>query len=759
LAILALLTVCLAVGGFALYYYAHFNRLIDARIKARVMQEGAIYSAPTILVAGQRADRDEIRALLNRLDYEPHGDQPSGYRESESGFEFVQDGRRFQVQLTSDNRIRRLELNGESVSSIELPPLFLSNLYDASRQKKRFVPFKDLPDQLVKAVLAAEDSRFFSHSGLDPLSVIRAFLVNLSRLSKSQGGSTITQQFVKNFFLTQEKTPSRKLQEAYLAVLLEQRLTKQEIFELYANEVYLGQRGSFAILGFPEGAWQYLGKSLSQLELHEFALLAGLIQAPNRYDPVSNPSLALRRRNHVLDLMEENGFITTSENARARQQPLKVTPPSHFDYSEAPYFVDHVRNRVPDFFEGAEITRDLRIDIYTSLDPMLQKAAFNAVSEGLEEVERQLQSRPQSGKRVEAALLAVRPKTGAIVAMVGGRNYQRSQFNRATRAFRQPGSTFKPFVFAAAIELTRERENPITLSSFLNDEPTTFQYEGREYTPHNFRNEYFGPVTLRQALAKSLNVSTMKLAEFVGYREVANYSNRLGFSRELPAYPSIALGSAEVSLLELTRAYTTLARGGVMLPLSDITSVQLGQRRLENSSSEPRRVISPETAFLITSALQTAIDEGTGRAVRDRGFILPAAGKTGSHTDSWFMGYTPDLVCGVWVGYDGGTELNLTGSQAALPIWTRFMKTALSYGTLSGEAFPVPEKIVSLQIDPVTGLLASSRCTEIRTEHYIVGTEPQETCSGDEEKFELVESELEKEKKRRGIWGWFKGLF
>src|SRR5690606_15054607 len=249
---------------------------------------------------------------------------------------------------------RRLELNGESVSSIELPPLFLSNLYDASRQKKRFVPFKDLPDQLVKAVLAAEDSRFFSHSGLDPLSVIRAFLVNLSRLSKSQGGSTITQQFVKNFFLTQEKTPSRKLQEAYLAVLLEQRLTKQEIFELYANEVYLGQRGSFAILGFPEGAWQYLGKSLSQLELHEFALLAGLIQAPNRYDPVSNPSLALRRRNHVLDLMEENGFITTSENARARQQPLKVTPPSHFDYSEAPYFVDHVRNRVPDFFEGAE---------------------------------------------------------------------------------------------------------------------------------------------------------------------------------------------------------------------------------------------------------------------------------------------------------------------------------------------------------------------------------------------------------------------
>lgn len=753
------MTVFIVATGFALYYYAYFNRLIDARIQTRILQEGAIYSAPPTLLVGQRVDRGELGELLSRLGYQPNLSEQLSYIESDDRFELIQEGQRLEVHLTADDRIARLVRNGRGANSIELPPLFLSNLYDSTRQKKRFVPFEDLPDQLVEAVLAAEDARFFSHAGLDPLSVVRAFLVNLRHLSQSQGGSTITQQFVKNFFLTQEKKLSRKLQEAYLALLLEQRLSKKEIFELYANEVYLGQRGSFAILGFSEGAWQYFGKPLSHLTLHEFALLAGLIQAPNRYDPVSNPPLALRRRNYVLDLMEENGFITTGENARARQQPLETAPPSHFDYSEAPYFVDHVRNRLPEFLEGRAISGDTSIQIYTTLDPLLQKAAFNAVLEGLEEVEKHLRARGGQGKRVEAALLAVRPERGSVVAMVGGRSYKGSQFNRATHAFRQPGSTFKPFVFAAAIELTLDSENPITLSSFLNDEPSTFQYDGKEYAPHNFRNEYLGPVTLRRALARSLNVSTMKLANFVGYPQVAAYSNRLGFSRELPPYPSIALGSAEVSLIELTRAYTTLARGGQRIDLREITSVTLGQNRIDISVTEPIQAISTETAFLITSALETAIDEGTGRSVRDRGFQLPAAGKTGSDTDSWFVGYTPDLVCGVWVGYDDGTELNLTGSQAALPIWTRFMKDAASYGALRGESFSVPPEIVSLQIDSETGLLASDRCTEVITEYYVSGTEPQETCSGEEEEFELVESEFEKEKKGRGVWGWFKSLF
>lgn len=757
--LLALMVPVLVGGGFALYYYAYFNRLIDARIKTRILQEGAIYSAPPVLHRGQRVDLQELRTLFSRLGYQPGLAAQLRYVESDHGFELIEEGQKVEVRITSDGRVSDLLDEGKRVERIELPPLFLSNLYDVSRQKKRFIPFEELPDQMVSAVLAAEDARFFSHSGLDPLSIARALFVNLRRFSQSQGGSTITQQFVKNFFLTQEKTVSRKLQEAYLAVLLEQRLNKKEIFELYANEVYLGQRGSFAILGFSEGAWQYFGKPLGHLTLPECALLAGLIQAPNRYDPVSNPSLALRRRNHVLDLMEENGFITTNENARASQQPVEVASSSHFDYSEAPYFVDHVRKRLSDFWDGEPASHDSAIEIYTTLELTLQKAAFNAISDGIQEVEKQLRTRGEEGKRVEAALLAVRPDQGSIVAMVGGRRYENSQFNRVTRAFRQPGSTFKPFVFAAAIELSLESDNPITLSSFVNDEPHTFHYQGKEYAPHNFRDQYLGTVTLRQALAQSLNVSTMKLAEFVGYPRVAAYSSRLGFSRDLPPYPSTALGSAEVSLMELTHAYTTLVRLGERISLRDITFFRQEQERIDVPTGESVQIMSPETAFLVTSALQTAVDEGTGRGVRNRGFRLPVAGKTGSDNDSWFVGYTPDLVCGVWVGYDDGSDLGLTGSQAALPVWTRFMKDAASRGALQGRSFPVPDEIVSFLIDPETGLLASDQCDETITEYYIMGTEPQEICSGEEEQFELVESEFEKKKERRGVWGWIKSLF
>ncbi len=605
-------------------------------------------------------------------------------------------------------------------------PVFLSSFTFADRERRKPLRFEDLPPHLIHALISAEDDRFFRHGGIDLLGAVRALAVNIRHWEIRQGGSTLTQQFVKNYFLSSDRLISRKLQELFLALLLERRLSKQEILQLYANDVYLGQTGSFAIRGLGQASGTFFGKECRDLTLGEAAALTAMIPAPNKYSPYRSPHLVRKRRNLVLDQMERRGYITTAENRSTRGQPLRFKQQDDGELTNAPYFVDFLTRRL-----AAHSQVDLRvpsdIEVFSTLHPDLQGAAFEVVQTELKRLERLLSSRADP-PGLQAALIAVNPGNGQILAMIGGRHYARGQYNRATRALRQPGSTFKPFVFAAALEQSRRwREKRLTLATPVLDAPYTLEHNGAKYSPRNYRDQYSGIVSVRDALAHSLNVPTVKVAEWAGLDRVTRLSEEMGFSGRLQPNPSLALGSYEVSLLELLQGYQVLANGGLRIPLKAWTRVTVDGIALEEGSTK-QRVISPETAFLITSALQTALDKGTGRMARQLGFELPAAGKTGTTNDSWFVGYTPDLLCGIWVGSDNPPDLNLEGSSAALPIWTRFMEKAREMGHLSGSGFTQPFGVLRMRVDEKSGLKASRGCRSVRSEVFLKGTEPRTLC-------------------------------
>ncbi|MSS73550.1 MAG: hypothetical protein EXS64_18985 [Candidatus Latescibacteria bacterium] len=515
-------------GYLGTYYSARFSRLLNAKL---LSQRTFIYARPARVRVGQPLSPQALQERLDRVGYRPaeSGNAGDWYQVQENRirlgqtdaqgksetFEILFSGKASSGKKTPpEDRVTGIRVGEKAVKEVFLKPEFLSSLFGPSREKKKYVRFEDLPQGLVNAVLAAEDDRFFSHHGLDLGGILRAGLVNLRGQESLQGGSTLTQQFVKNYFLTPVKSYRRKFEEAYLSLLLETRLSKKEVFELYANDVYLGQLGSFGILGFGQGADAYFGKNVKDLTLEESALLAGIIQAPNHYAPHRHPQEALQRRNYVLNLMEKKGFISASEKAISLNAPLAVLPPSRQNYAGAPYFVDYVKESLEQ--EGDDLTRSAHLQVHTTLDMDLQKAAFEAVEEGMAKVD-SLLSRRKPPPEPQAALVAIDPRSGEVLAMVGGRDHSTSQYNRVTRSLRQPGSTFKPFVYAAALQkgLPGDAVSTYTLSSLLMDEPHTFYFGEEEYTPHNFDEKYYGVITLRQAIARSLNVPTVKLAQQV----------------------------------------------------------------------------------------------------------------------------------------------------------------------------------------------------------------------------------------------------
>ena len=628
------------------------------------------------------------------------------------------------TKMTTPRRVRRLQVvGGERITTLDLKAPLLTSLGEDSRQKQRTTPLGEMPQTLVDAVLAIEDRRFHEHAGVDPVRMAGALVTNLrGDRPYLVGGSTITQQLVKNTLLTPEKTVRRKLMEQVLAVTLEARFGKRRILELYLNEVYLGHRGSFAIHGVAQAARLFFGKSVANVSLAEAATIAGVIQAPQTYSPFRHPDRALTRRNVVLDAMVEAGFASVDATVEAASQPLGVSPYALED--EAPYFVDFVRqivtNRHPELLRSAA-----PVTVRTTLDLHLQRLAQQAVREGLDFVDRRVGRAPSA----QAALIATNPTTGEILALVGGRDYGRSQFNRATRARRQPGSVFKPFVYMAAFERAfLERRTDVTPATLVDDEPTTFTADSKPWHPDNFGNQYDGPITLRRALARSRNVAAVKVAEIAGYDRLAALWHRAGGS-PIEAYPSIALGAFETTPLEIASAYGVLATNGLHHPLRAISSIGVGGRDLELAAASPQRVARPDVTFLVTNMMRSVFRDGTGTAARAAGFWLEAAGKSGTTNDlrdAWFVGFTPELLTAVWVGLDDNSPLGLTGSQAALPIWTAFMS-----GALAGQRahrFDVPVGITIAPIDPETGELARPSCPEVLAEGFLAGTEPIAYC-------------------------------
>jgi penicillin-binding protein 1B len=573
---------------------------------------------------------------------------------------------------------------------------------------------------LRRAILSIEDRRFFEHGAVDLWGIARAAFSWSDDEELKQGGSTITQQLVKNTYLTPERTLRRKFREAALASVLERRMSKEDIFALYCNEIYLGRRGSISVRGVRQAAQVFFGKELKDLSLAESATIAGMIQSPGRYAPDTHPDNARARRNTVLAAMLRDGVVSADAARAACDEPVRVASMERAD-ATAPYFIDYVNRAVESQLPEAESSASLRV--YTTLDLDLQRAAEEAVGRQVERLEKVFKGK----RRPQAALVALDPQTGHVLAMVGGTSYSESQLNRATDARRQPGSVFKPVVYAAAMEAGI---SPMTLST---DAPREFTYDGRaRYRPANYGGGFsMRDVTLRTGLVRSLNVVTVDVAMRAGLTRVASLAERLGLPKP-QAYPALALGTTEATPLEVATAYTSFAGGGRIVRPNPIARVERGGGGgvFDEQLVASDQVLKPATAYMLTDMLSAVIDHGTARAARGAVKGVAVAGKTGTSRDGWFAGYTPNLVCVVWVGFDDGDELNLTGADAALPAWTEFVRRAVELRPeLGGESFERPASITVVDVDPETGLLAASSCPQRERVALAPAFVPDHECS------------------------------
>jgi penicillin-binding protein 1B len=742
--IIAPLIVLTLVGaGVLIYYYQRYTALIDAGLRGDIfVRSSGIYAAPLELRAGGGMKAGDLVAHLKRVGYLERGSTQNEKRgvyavrgntvEVAPGTDAVIDGEpafpKIKVSFASGGGVQSItDLSSRSqLSEAEVEPELISSVINQEREKRKIIDYKDLPQHLIDALVVIEDRQFFEHPGVNWRAIIRAFVRNYQAGQTREGGSTITQQLVKNFFLKPEKTLKRKLAEAYISVLLEHRLSKEQIMTMYCNQIYLGQRGGFSINGFGEAARSYFDKDISQLTLAESAMLVGIVRSPNHYAPFKHPDRAKDRRNFVIEDMVTAGKVTREEAEKAKQSPLGVkSVTGRLNTSDAPYFVDYLTKYVENNFDGnTDALRSLRI--YSTIDGRLQQAAYQAVTKHMAAIEKMLSKRKGGTAGLQAALVAMDAQTGEVLAMVGGRDYASSQLNRATDAKRQPGSVFKPFVYAAALQTAEGYGSDIiTPATMFLDAPRTFSTGGKDYTPGNFGDTYTNRyLTLRDALVHSKNVITVELAERIGFSNVAGLAARAGLPRP-PAYHSMALGVAEATPLQVAAAYTTFANEGrraAPTPLRRITSGT--GATLFKPSKDTREVLSPQVAYVMTSMMQDVIRRGTGARVQQMGFTAPAAGKTGSSRDGWFAGYTPNLVCVVWVGFDDNSDLKLTGGATAAPIWAEFMMKALQLRPDLGGDFKDPGDITTIDIDPTTGMIAQAGTPNARPELFLKGTEP-----------------------------------
>lgn len=752
IAALALLTATAASGY---YFYNVYAKLVDERLAAGYLTSRAgIYAAPRVLRVGDAMTRERLAGILRRADYiegESSSDVWNGRFGLHENVVEIHTRRAYsqtqpanaRVRFDVQGRIAELtNASGARLSSYALEPELLTNDRDVKTNSRAALAFSDIPPVLVQAILSIEDRRFFEHRGVDGRAILRALWNNASEDHAQQGGSTITQQLVKNTYLTPERTLRRKFAEAMIAFALERRLSKQDIFALYCNEIYLGQRGAIVVRGMAQAARVFFGKELQEISLAEAATLAGMIRSPARFAPHRRPIEAQARRDTVLAAMLRDEAVTLTEAERASAESLRIAPLDNTSAASAPYFIDYV-NRVVEVELQNENGDDDTRRVHTTLDLELQELATAALERQLAELDLR---RNESDQRVQGALVALDPQTGRVLAMVGGREYAVSQLNRVTDARRQPGSVFKPIVYAAALE---SGSSPLTMYA---DAPREFAYDRRAiYRPSNYGGAYsMRDVMMREGLVRSLNVVTVDVALRAGLEHVAGLAERFGLPRSQP-FPALALGTTEATPLEIAAAYAAFANGGRRITPYVIERANdsiNNHPTSEEATNESQQIIQPSTAYMITDMLADVIERGTGRAARqtfhDSGAMrnTAVAGKTGTSRDGWFVGYTPNLVCAVWIGFDDNSQLGLTGAESALPVWTDFVRGAVEMRPeLGGANFRRPAGIFDVEIDPDTGLLASPSCPHrqraamngaLAYPCYAHGESPQEIASFDE---------------------------
>jgi penicillin-binding protein 1B len=751
------------------YYWAKVGQMVDDRLKHPLFTETArIYAAPPEVRPGQKLTPPEVSRELQQAGYSQEGDgtrSPMGtYRAGPQSVTVHPGPQSYHSQdgatiSFSDSAVSQITGdNGQPLATYELEPMLVTGLSDANHAKRRLIAYDELPQYLVPAVTAIEDRHFFEHGGIDYWRVMGSIAHDLSpRRHYLEGGSTLTMQLAKMFFLTPERTFKRKFLQVMITLQLEHRFNKQQIFQMYANEVPLGQRGSFSVEGFGEAAQAYFGKDLRQLDLQECALLAGIIQSPSRLNPFRHPDRALERRNLVLDAMVETGGIRKAQADEAKAAPEGISPGA-FDAGEAPYFVDLVRDQLIQRLGDTDYNQH-GLRIYTSLDPHLQQIAQDAVAAGMKHVDELVEQRrerliraalkagtaPPPEESPQVALIALNPHTGQVLALAGGRNYGVSQFDHAV-SHRPTGSIFKPFVYAAAFN-TALAGTPLTNGDgngavftpvmILHDEKTTFTFNNQDYTPRDFDNKYYGDITATEALYRSLNNPTIALAQMVGFDNVAALARDAGI-KSARGTPAMAIGAYDASALDMAGAYTVFANEGVHIDPWMLASVRAPNGDvIADYTPNARQVLDPRAAFLTLSMMEQVLNNrhGTGAGVRNMGFVAPAAGKTGTSHDAWFAGFTSNLLCIVWVGNDDYTDIklelgaNAEGSRAAGPIWAEFMKNAVKLPEYSDtQDFVPPAGVVGVSLDDNTNLLADASCTDDYTAMFLDGTQPTNTC-------------------------------
>ena len=724
--------------AFAIAFYLFYLYVeIEHRFVAQKWSvPSRVFSATVPIFPGQSVSLSQLKQMLEVRRYRPAQREPlvaGEYRVGRDSLvvhfrEFGFPGHEIlarQVKFTfQQNRIANMEDERGAVAYMELEPVEIARLFGSERESRMLVSIRQVPKPLIDAVLAIEDHRFYEHSGVDFWGIARALWMDVWARRFVQGGSTITQQLVKNYFLDSRRTLKRKVVEFCMALIIDAAHEKDEILEMYMNEIYLGQRGSVAIHGMGEAARYYFGRNVEDLTLGESAVLAGMIQAPNMYSPLQNPDACKERRNTVLKRMQELGMISPEVCAQTIGEPISPME-EQLPVKTAPYFVDYVKLQLKDLYKP-EVLESQGLNIYTTLHPEIALAAEDAVREGLKSLEKR---HPRlRGKDVkaplQAALIAVQPKTGAVLALVGGRDYAKSSFNRALYANRQPGSAIKPFVYLTALDR-------FNLTTWLPDEQTTYVVEGKTWSPQNYDGQFRGRATMRQSLEQSLNVPTVHLAYAVGLKKIIDTARAIGIQSPIQPEPSLSLGAFEVTPLELTGAYAALDNDGqrpYLLSLREVVTErgEVQQRRNVDFAS----ATTPAKAYLITNVLEGVIKRGTARGARQMGIDFPCAGKTGTtsdYRDSWFVGYTTDLLVLVWVGFDDNQSTHLSGAQGALGIWAAFLNNVRPW--INPEPFRVPPGVEERVICTASGLLASPACPDKKSELFLSGMEPTEYCT------------------------------
>src|SRR5215472_1582640 len=758
--VLILIAACcitvLSVGG---YFYFKYEGVVDARLKQPLFANTAkIFAEPREVRPGQKLSVRLISNELRQAGYslgDASKNSPMGtFREDADSITVMPGPQSYHAQDSATIRVSNgvvdtvTDDRGQGLASYELEPLLITGLSeDANRTKRRLVTYDEIPQNLVQAVLAIEDRRFFEHGGVNYYRLLEAVYHDITTGQKQQGGSTLTMQLARGFFLTPEKRIKRKIIEIVITFQLEHRFSKKQIFELYANQINLGQRGSFAINGFGEASQAYFGKDVRQLDLAESALLAGMIQRPNYFSPFRHPDRAIERRNRVLDAMVETGAITKQQAEHAQAESLHLSTAS-VDASEAPYFVDLVHEQLLQKI-GERDSNLEGLRIYTTLDPDLQRIATAAVDSTIHVVDERVEKLHARRTRVkkgetpppptpitypQVALIALNPHTGQVLALVGGRSYGASQVNHAV-AHRPTGSIFKPFVYAAAFQTAVEGTplpgqdklfSPVTM---LDDQQATYDAGDKEYTPRNFQEEYYGIITARYALMRSDNNATISLASMIGFDRVAALAREAGI-KSARGTPAMAIGSYDATPLDMAGAYTVFANGGIHIDPWMLASVRTANGDvMTDYTPNSREVLDPRVAYLTTNMMEAVMNGGTAAKVRSLGFTAPAAGKTGTSHDAWFAGFTSNLLCIVWVGNDDYTDIKIQGADAAAPIWAEFMKKAVQLPQYSDtKEFNPPAGVDLVNLDKNTNLLPDGACPETYTAAFLEGTAPTNTC-------------------------------